>query len=691
MKLPPAFYRIENLKRAWRWIRSNPDAGYKSYFREQYAAYAAAQDSLLPDLADRLRRGAYSPAPASKIYLPKPSGILRPYSLLEIEDQIILQAATNIIAEQMFPRVRYHYMERVFGHLYAGKSRIWFYRKWSHGYAAFNKAATDAYESGKVFAASFDLTAFYDSIDHRVLSHFLQRFGVDRDLVCALCEWLSAWTGTEAKILLGHGIPQGPMSSGLIAEAVLSHLDNHRWSNSGVVYLRYVDDIRLFAKTEFLLRQALIRLDLLSKDIGLFPQSSKISIHRVTNIGAELKSVSQPPEAVIKSRQAEKIKIDQKRVFRRLVELSHHYRIDDKTRFKYVLANALPSAALTSRLWRILDNSPELYESVACYLMRSTRLPRRASREVIRRIKVERLYPSVSAAFLRAIVGTLHPSERRNARTEFKKMWAPKSRRPDFTVALGQWLLSESALTDRQIAYACARSSSSWVRSSLLLAVDANVQNPTVRNTVANVAMTDLAVDPAIAGALISGKDGVKPRVGARHIRRQAALVLKEFGLIRRATGRTCGINSSLSALLEQEVVLNWRSFFGTTYRQAERQIVGCRGYASTDATAWVQGLDVFNDLVLDALFRKDPTMGRYKLGNIGSCTGSPPAALSTNFPRVLDLASKVHNLRYQSFLAHPRVKKTMQATGQIRFRFIRESKHLIANAVREIERSGLV
>jgi len=690
MKIPPALYRIENLQRAWRWIRSNPDAMYKAYFSEQYAAFAVAQDSLLRDFGDRLRRGAYSPAPASKIYLPKPSGILRPYTLLEVEDQVALQAATNIIAEHMFPRVRYHYRQRVFGHMYGGKSSIWFYRKWSQGYSAYNKAAIEAYESGKVYAASFDLTAFYDSIDHRVLSYFLHQFGVDRDLVSALCDWLSAWTGTDAQILLGHGIPQGPLSSGLIAETVLSHLDDHGWSKIGVVYLRYVDDIRLFAKTEFLLRQALIRLDHLSKDIGLFPQSSKISIHRVTNIRAELKSVSQPIETVIKGRQVDKKKLDQKRIFRRLMELSHRYNIEDKTRFKYVLANALPNASLTNRLWHILDKSPELYESVARYLARSSRLSRKTSREVIRRIKDEKLYPSVSAAFLRSIVGTLHPAERRRAKAGLKKMWAPKSRQPDFTVALGRWLLSESALTDRQIAYACASSRSSWVRSSLLLAVDANIQNSTLRNLVANSAVTDVAVDPAIAGALMFGKDGVKPGINTRQMRRQAALMLKEFGLVRRASGRICGINASLSGLLGITVTLNWRALFDSTYRQAERQIVGCRGYASTDATAWVQGLDVFNDLLLDAIFRTNPTFGDYQLGNIGGCTGSPPAGLTKYFPKTLDLAREVHDLRYRSYLAHPKVRRTKQATGRIPFRFIRKSKILLHKAVREIERSGL-
>lgn len=51
----------DNLRRAWRWVRSNPDATYKSYFRPLYQHFAIAEEALLDDLADRLRRDIYEP------------------------------------------------------------------------------------------------------------------------------------------------------------------------------------------------------------------------------------------------------------------------------------------------------------------------------------------------------------------------------------------------------------------------------------------------------------------------------------------------------------------------------------------------------------------------------------------------------------------------------------------------------
>ena len=75
----------------------------------------------------------------------------------------------NIVAEGLFPHVRHRYNTEVFGHLYAGSTSPWFYRKWSEGYKAFNTGVEDAFMSGYVWTASFALTAFYDSIDHNVL------------------------------------------------------------------------------------------------------------------------------------------------------------------------------------------------------------------------------------------------------------------------------------------------------------------------------------------------------------------------------------------------------------------------------------------------------------------------------------------------------------------------------------------
>ncbi|HWU75255.1 MAG TPA: RNA-directed DNA polymerase [Rhodanobacter sp.] len=393
---------IDNLRRAWRWIQSNADASYKSYFRSLYQHYAVAEEALLADLASRLKRGIYEPDVATKLYFPKVSGVLRPYSLLSVEDQIVYQAAVNLIAEKLAPKVRLRQLKAVFGHLYAGKTSTWFYRKWSSGYAAFNEATRKAVDDGLVYTASFDLTACYDSLDHGVLCHFLRKLGFESGFCDKLTEWLEKWTATSQGIFHHHGIPQGPLSSGLLSEVVLSYFDDLKVKGAEFRYLRYVDDIRLFARNEHVLRRLLVTLDHKSKDIGLFPQSSKISIHRVTDIEKELKSVSNPPEPAINRKL-----VDQKRLLARIGELTPHYRIEDQTRFKYLLAHANPSASLTARLWQILERHPEVYRNVCGYLRRYKKLPRVAAEKAVSVIKANSLYPSVKAEFIAAVDGRL--------------------------------------------------------------------------------------------------------------------------------------------------------------------------------------------------------------------------------------------------------------------------------------------
>lgn len=406
----------ENLRRVWRWIRSNADASYKSYFRPLYQHFAVAEEALLDDLADRLKRGFYEPEPACKLYQPKASGILRPISLLSVEDQIVYQAAVNLIAEKLQPRVVKRYNKQVFGHLYAGKTSIWFYRKWSDGYKAFNEAARQAFNKGFNYTASFDLTACYDSLDHRVLRHFLEKLGLDPDFCRKLSEWLEKWTATERGIFHNHGIPQGPLSSGLLSEVVLTHFDELKLKGINFCYFRYVDDIRLFAKSEHDLRRLLVSLDLLSKDVGLFPQSGKISIHRVHDIEDELKTISNPPETAIT-----RLFTDQKKLLKRIEELSPRYVIKNTTRFKYLLAHANPSSKLTNRLWSTLEKHPEIYRSVCNYLRRYPKLPRVPAEKLVELVRTNTLYQAVRAEFISAADGRLPPAQDRALANLLKK------------------------------------------------------------------------------------------------------------------------------------------------------------------------------------------------------------------------------------------------------------------------------
>jgi hypothetical protein len=634
----------------------------------------------LADLQKRLKRGTYQPAHACKIFYPKRSGILRPYTLLTVEDQIVYQSLVNVVAERLFPHVKSRYLTETFGHLYAGKSSVWFYRKWSDGYNAFNKTARQAFNSGLKFTASFDLTAYYDSLDHGVLRHFLSSIGCDREFCSALTEYLSRWTATERRVYHNHGIPQGPLGSGLLSEVVLQHFDSNYGDPKRVRYLRYVDDIRLFAATPRELREMVVNLDLLSKDVGLFPQSSKIEIHEVEDIEAELKSVSSPPEEAI----TRKV-VDQEKLRRRLVALSPRFRVVNDTRFKFLLAHASPSSILNARLWKILDLRPDLYDSIFRYFRRYKTLPKSVAKEVVTQIKMNPLYDAVTCGLIATAEGRLAKSQHALGNKTVKALWKPTGLPTGLAAHVGSWLLREGLVTPKQAEAMFHRDSGWWIICRLLEALNDWHYSAGQVAASLNHCLTSESNDVAIYAATEVVGRGTLVTTPTPDLNRSGAIVLNAFGVIATIPRGRCGISASMTGLLGKgSPNINWRTVFGREYSGAERQALWCRAYALTDMTAFVNALDVFNEWLLSRLYRHDTNLGTYTLGKIGSVLNS--SRLKSGYPAILALVSSVHDQRLKSMLSHPTVRNTGRVTGQVRFSYLPIAKRLMLKAFRELK-----
>lgn len=685
MPFPKPAARLENLQRAWQWIRSNPDRTYKSHFRELYSAYATADGALLKHLKNRLDRSIFEPSDACKLFLPKPSGILRPYTLLGIEDQIVYQAMTNVVAERLHPRIRSKYNHQVFGHQYAGSSSLWFYRRWTDGYKAFNKAAETAFANGYVWTASFDLTAFYDSIDHNVLRHMLKELGLDHDFCMELTRLLNKWTATTTQIYHDHGIPQGPLSSGLISEAVLKHFDDNFRTSFDVKYFRYVDDIRLFAKSEDHLRHALVSLDRLSKDVGLFPQSGKIDIHRVTDIRDELKSVSSPVETALTGPVP-----DQAGIRRRIAELAPRddgYRVADSTRFKFLLAKADPSLRVLDRLWRVFEHAPHYYPQVSAYLQKFRALPDKQGDRLLSHIQTQDLYPAIRASMVTAADDRLSVTRTKRLRTLLKTLWKPKSSTPELTAAIWGALHRLSHLTESQTDYALLHSRTPWLRTRLHFGMPWFEVAKVRRDRLLNVSMRSNDADVALAAAWLAALLDCDIRKPIRDIHPLAKIVLRENGKLRRADTKVCGIRQALHEMTGIDFALNWRKFFGKNYRHAESKIVACKGYFKTNPTAWVSMLDVFNDLLVDDLFRRDGTMGTRTLGKFGDVIGRK--AFKAKFPKTHTLVDEVHKKRGEGELSHAVIHTTKAKTGRIPFKWLKTGRRHMIAAFAELKAAG--
>jgi hypothetical protein len=675
-------YDPNNLARAWRWLRSNSDAAYKGHFREQYAAYSIADEANLKDLATRLRKDLYRPSEPCKLFLPKPSGILRPYTLLSVDDQIVYQAAVNVIAEQLAPRVRARYNVETFGHLYAGKTSGWFYQRWSKGYSAYNQAARKAFDDGYVYSASFDLTACYDSLDHNVLTYFLKELKLSEEFCKRLTSWLSAWTAARKDIYLHHGIPQGPLSSGLLSEVVLTYFDSHRDRTDKFKYFRYVDDIKLFGKDEHSLRSLLVQLDRLCKDIGLFPQSSKIKVHKVTDIESELKSVSSPTEASI-SRKT----VNQKLLKKRIKEVTAHYVIKDHTRFKYLLAHCAPDKVITKRLMRLWSAEFHLYPQVCRYLKKYPVLPEDVAEVLIEEVWRQRPYPAIAAECVRTLDERVPTTLRNNARNVIRGRWKNEPNiQPDARAALGVWLLRGNEMTNDMLIRAFAKKYSWWPQAEFLLTLTkARAQEPAVAKLLNGLILKVNTDSVARIAAYVIAIHGVPLETKkASDMNRSASLLLVVVGLIGKPAQRECGINQSMQRMFGPCKEVDWKKFFGSDYSEVERHAIQCRAYADTNVTAWVNAFDVFCDWLLVSLYRNNSVLlGGYTKGVVGSV--KTHTRLKNNFPNVYDMIMYVHDGRYLSNLSHSQVKNTGKPTRPIKYAFLTKSKPIVRAALAEL------
>ncbi|MBN8704221.1 MAG: hypothetical protein J0M08_14265 [Bacteroidetes bacterium] len=674
----------ENLLRCWTWLNTNADNNYKNHFRSLYKAYALSLDENIDKLHRDLKYHRYKPELSTKLYIPKKSGILRPYTLLNINDQIVYLALVSIIAEKLFKKAKKNYNKSVFGHLYAGKTSLYFYQKWSDGYVNFNHSINDAFTSGYKWTASFDLTAFYDSIDHKVLTHFLSGIGITKEFSKYLTDCLEVWTAsTPTRIYHGHGIPQGPLPSGLLSEVILQYFDEHKsFKKTTVRYFRYVDDIRLLAKTEGNVRKGLLELDYTSKEIGLFPQSGKINIHEIENLDDEIKTISLPPEPI-----NFRLAFDQTEVLNRFNELVKANKVLNETRFKYVLAHAAPNEKLAKKLLNILLKNPHLYQSILKHFSKYKKFTKSVSTKILSLLKLEQLYEEVTTAYILTSLNKIHKDLVADFKTHILSLHSKRKTitSPNLRSIIFVWLLNENHFTYKEIEN-IYKSTEWWLIHNSLDYIDIDRFGEPSYQAILNVLIKSSSFEVAIKAAYLISEHNLKVTTPLSKINDSAQIILKKAGII----GKTSLSKSSIPARLNEIAGItfptkNWKTFLNTDHSNCERLALLLTGHIKTDANSFINEFDVFNDFVCKALFLHDGTLGTYTLGKIGSTLHSTTSRFATNYPKFNALCKKVHELRLESDLSHPIVKSTGKATRRIKFSEIKKLMKIIIDGYTEL------
>ena len=279
------FISSDNLRLAWERVRyfDRPDSrdwiGLK--------VFAANRDHNLELLRQSLIERTFVPSYPEIRYVPKPSLTLRPMAMLPVRDRVVFQAVVNVVAERGRSALAVVANRQSFANVLAASGQKQFFVPWKRQYHLFQNKFCALVEEGNTWLAETDIAAFYETIDHSMLSTRLRdgRF-LDDQVLEHLEYYLPTWGSVRRGTQTTRGVPQGCLASDLLAAIYLSELDRDL-AVQGYHYLRYVDDIRILAQKKEAVQRGLIRVDMTLKSIGLLLQTTKTTVRPITNLSEE--------------------------------------------------------------------------------------------------------------------------------------------------------------------------------------------------------------------------------------------------------------------------------------------------------------------------------------------------------------------------------------------------------------------
>lgn len=686
-----------NLALAYARLLTNPESTYKNFFRDTYSIYGMASEKNIALLQKRVKTG-YLPTQSIRVFMPKANGLNRMYTLLSIEDQIVFQAYANILARSLtsLPEITKRYKKSVFGNLCAQPDSDFFYQRWQDSYKAYTKAIIRAFQKGYKHIASFDLTACYDSINHNLLRSILKdKFFFSENCAKTFTDLIEQWESADGREL-GTGIPQGPQASGIVAEAVLQEYDAYIETlqrTMQFVYYRYVDDIRIMAPDEDTVKWVLFLLDKKSKELGLFPQSSKISTHEITDIDKEIKRISKPLfEDEFDDDKKAQIATE---AIRKLLKEDSADLTSIRRYFQCVSQNSKTNKLAISALKKY----PNLIHSFAYYVQRYPRIIPPSISKYIYQCCIDKTQQFAAGILLESAKGKLNNTEAGRFSDLAKDLLNRDKRTPfiidcRFKAQLLAFILQydTAAFGKRRISYVAK--SNWWVKSSFIHMAEKDGCIGKMKESVLIefIKKTDEskydAADLPLAVAnhyLLSGSVHALPALS--EVAPIAQNVFKESGLISRSRYSNSQINKYLYELTQNQYKASWKRILGREHDQVERMLFTALGYWKTDLTAFVNLWDTLDDRICSVLTSGHHELGGYSLGHIGSSINRNNRVFPSHLPCFFKMCLEIHELRLSTHLSHPEIRATHAYTGPIQSNKRKTIQKLIREGIDELVR----
>ena len=212
--------------------------------RVNWYEYNRDLENNLKDLIDRLKRKAFKPLPARRVYIPKGNRELRALGISTIENKIVESG-----------------IARILGSIY----EVDFYN-FSYGF----RVGKNAHQALKTIGDNInykqvnhivesDIKGFFDNVDHNMLIEFLKIRVNDTSLLFLIKRFLKAgYIDNNLIVKSDKGTPQGSILSPILANIYLHYvLDKwfvevvENYSKGYCKLVRYADDFIIMCQYEY--------------------------------------------------------------------------------------------------------------------------------------------------------------------------------------------------------------------------------------------------------------------------------------------------------------------------------------------------------------------------------------------------------------------------------------------------------
>lgn len=264
-----------DLELAWKRIRL--DISSCVFTRNPFEVQLIEDDlsSYLNDLGGQICNDEYYPKTMHICDVPKGGGLVRPGSILSVEDRIAYYACLGACLPNIYKTLKWAQGTVDCSYIISNKfeNTKWLgspFKDWEK----FRTMSLKKIETGTTHVIMADISSYYENVNIMTLMSDLKSAGVNNNIVNLLSKCLNRWAQSE-----GKGIPQGYTPSDLLGKLYLNSIDMI-FRKIGYDHLRYSDDIRIFCKSEVEAKKALVNLTELLRKRGLSLQSAKTKICR---------------------------------------------------------------------------------------------------------------------------------------------------------------------------------------------------------------------------------------------------------------------------------------------------------------------------------------------------------------------------------------------------------------------------